>query len=217
MAEGKKVKKSLLETLSIVIPVTFVILGIFALILIYAFSEDKVDEQTKLEDVSENLVPEEAQITPDSKKIKSDQPQGLSLLSDSEPASSQPVSRDVSPVESPSSSEPIQQTTPGIYLAEAIEEVPQDYRNRQRWLFFHASWCPVCHQLEEDIVKNKDQIPPEVVIFKVDFDKAENLKKRYGVTLQTTFVSIDSQGDKIKSQRLYSSPTLEELVKSFSS
>ena len=69
------------------------------------------------------------------------------------------------------------------------------YANHERWLYFHANWCPKCIALNRDIESNADQIPEDLVIFKVDFDREEDLKQNYGVRFQTTVLRVDSQGD----------------------
>lgn len=66
--------------------------------------------------------------------------------------------------------------------------------NLERILFFHASWCPNCRQAEREIQANLDKIPDDAVIFKVDYDNADDLIKKYGVTYQHTFVLVDSAG-----------------------
>jgi thiol-disulfide isomerase/thioredoxin len=65
-------------------------------------------------------------------------------------------------------------------------------------LYFHASWCPTCHFLEEDILNNLKKMPENLTIFKVDFDKAEELKISYDVTVQTSMVLLDKNGVLIK-------------------
>lgn len=78
-------------------------------------------------------------------------------------------------------------------------------------LFFHASWCPQCIQLDSSI-KNS-QIPSGVTIFKVDYDSNQKLRQKYGVTLQTTVVKIDSNGNLINKYVAYDSPSLESIKK----
>ena len=63
-------------------------------------------------------------------------------------------------------------------------------------LFFHADWCPACEAIDGK-VKNAE-IPNGVTILKVNYDNETELKKKYGVTTQTTFVQIDSEWNKIK-------------------
>lgn len=64
-------------------------------------------------------------------------------------------------------------------------------------LFFRASWCPSCQTVDKDIIKNIATDKNNVVIFDVNYDNSQELKKKYGVTYQHTFVQIDSKGNQI--------------------
>jgi len=63
-------------------------------------------------------------------------------------------------------------------------------------LFFHASWCPDCRATEEAL--DSDGVAPGLTVVKVDFDTATDLRQRYGVTVQHTFVLIDGAGEAMK-------------------
>ena len=65
-------------------------------------------------------------------------------------------------------------------------------------LFFHATWCPSCRALNQDIESNISSIPSELTILKVDYDKETELKIKYGVTTQHTLVQIDKEGNLLK-------------------
>lgn len=65
-------------------------------------------------------------------------------------------------------------------------------------LFFKASWCITCKKVDQDIQKNKNNIPENTTLLEVDYDNSSELKKRYGVTTQHTFVQIDKDGNMIK-------------------
>lgn len=80
-----------------------------------------------------------------------------------------------------------------------------------RILFFHASWCPQCRALESSI--QAGTIPAGVTIFKVDYDSHQELRQRYGVTLQTTLVLLDDQENAVKKYVAYDQPTLEAVIK----
>jgi thiol-disulfide isomerase/thioredoxin len=80
----------------------------------------------------------------------------------------------------------------------------------KRWLFFHAGWCPQCRAIEQDI--EQDGVPEGVTILKVNYDTATDLKKKYGVTLQTTFVSVDEKGNQLEKFVAYDDPTLDAVV-----
>ena len=65
-------------------------------------------------------------------------------------------------------------------------------------LFFKASWCPSCRAVDADIKNNMANIPADLTILEVDYDKYTDLKKKYGVTTQHTFVQVDKDGNMIK-------------------
>ncbi len=77
-------------------------------------------------------------------------------------------------------------------------------------LFFKASWCPSCKAIDSDIVSHLESIPNDLTILKVDYDNSAELKKKYGVTSQHTFVQVDKDGNLIK--KWLGSPTLAKLV-----
>lgn len=77
-------------------------------------------------------------------------------------------------------------------------------------LFFRASWCPTCRGLETDILANLDKIPEGVVILDVNYDTATELKQKYGITYQHTFVQVDEKGNQIT--KWVGSPTLASLL-----
>lgn len=78
-------------------------------------------------------------------------------------------------------------------------------------LFFRASWCPSCRALDADIKKNLSQIPADVLILDVDYDKYKDLKKQYGVTYQHTLVQVDENGKMIT--KWSGSPELGDLLR----
>jgi thiol-disulfide isomerase/thioredoxin len=80
----------------------------------------------------------------------------------------------------------------------------------QKALFFHASWCPKCRALDEDL--KAQGAPDGLTVFKVDYDSRTDLRQQYGVTLQTTIVFVDDAGEKISSVVLYDDPSVESLV-----
>lgn len=79
----------------------------------------------------------------------------------------------------------------------------------ERILFFHAEWCPQCKALEKSI--KESTIPDDTTIFEVDYDTNQNLRQQYGVTLQTTLVSIDENGNLINKYIAYDNPTWQAV------
>lgn len=66
---------------------------------------------------------------------------------------------------------------------------------------FDATWCYVCDAIEKNILNG--EIPVDLTIFKADFDTEIELRKKYGVTTQTTFVQVTPQGDEITKWVMY--------------
>lgn len=79
------------------------------------------------------------------------------------------------------------------YSSEAFAEANES----KRVYFFHASWCPTCKVANEEFSSNGDSIPEDIVLFKTDYDSSSELKKRYAVTYQHTFVQVDENGNEI--------------------
>lgn len=77
-------------------------------------------------------------------------------------------------------------------------------------LDFYAPWCPSCRALEKNIIAHEADIPAGLAILKVDFDTATDLRAKYGVTQQHTFVQVDGEGTLI--QKWSGSPTLNAVL-----
>jgi len=79
-------------------------------------------------------------------------------------------------------------------------------------LFFHASWCPSCRQGDKDLAGIYGKGNAKVNTYKVDYDTSTELKQRYGVTYQHTFVLIDGQGKALKTLQGASAAELAALI-----
>jgi thiol-disulfide isomerase/thioredoxin len=76
-------------------------------------------------------------------------------------------------------------------------------------LFFRATWCPTCQQAMRELQAGAGRLG-EVAVLVVDYDQAGELKKRYGVTSQHTWVRIDASGRKLA---VWNGGGLEELLR----
>ncbi len=84
----------------------------------------------------------------------------------------------------------------------------------QAVLFFHAPWCPQCRSIDNDI-KNSG-VPDGFTILKVDYDSNQELRKKYGVTLQTTLVKVDNQGNAVGEKFVaYDEPTISSIKQNY--
>jgi len=88
--------------------------------------------------------------------------------------------------------------SPGLYEPYAASKIAMASESKDVVLFFRASWCPFCKVVDADIKTNLKAIPSSLVILDVDYDNSADLKKKYGVTMQHTFVQVDAQGALIK-------------------
>ncbi len=77
-------------------------------------------------------------------------------------------------------------------------------------LFFNATWCPNCKAIDADIKASLSNIPKDVLIMSVDYDTAKDLKTKYGVTMQHTFVQVDAEGNSLG--KWIGGDTLEALL-----
>lgn len=64
--------------------------------------------------------------------------------------------------------------------------------------FFHAPWCEVCQGIDAEITSDPDAIPDGITLIKTDFDTSTELRQKYGVTVQYTFVQVDDTGELVK-------------------
>jgi len=78
--------------------------------------------------------------------------------------------------------------SPAVY-AEAIA--------KKRVLYFYATWCPTCSVANEDFTVNAARIPQDVVIFRTNYDSEVELKRKYAITYQHTFVQVDENGNEL--------------------
>lgn len=62
-------------------------------------------------------------------------------------------------------------------------------------IFFKASWCPTCQAAQRDIDANFSKLPDDLVIVTADYDAEGDLKDRYGITYQHTWVQVDPSGE----------------------
>lgn len=100
---------------------------------------------------------------------------------------------------------------PGSYLTlKEYEASKERFVDSDVVLFFNANWCSTCKIARDNIESNLDSIPSKLAIVVVDFDSETDLRKKYGVTIQHTFVQIDSDGNQIA--KWAGSTTAEEIA-----
>ena len=75
-------------------------------------------------------------------------------------------------------------------------------------LFFHAPWCATCVKWEGKIKENLSDLSPNVVIYKTDYDTADDLKTQYEITKQSSVVFVNADGSVAKKEM---DPSLETI------
>jgi thiol-disulfide isomerase/thioredoxin len=78
-------------------------------------------------------------------------------------------------------------------------------------LFFKAAWCPLCIRADGTLSQWFEAGSVPITVYKVDYDTEADLKAKYGVTYQHTFVKVDGQGKMVAKLM---TPT-EEALKAF--
>lgn len=94
-------------------------------------------------------------------------------------------------------------STGSSLVARYVDYTPENFtkaltNNGKSVLFFAAlKWCPSCQAADRDFKAHFDKVPTDVTILKVDYDTAKDMKQKYAITMQDTFVQTDSQGKEI--------------------
>lgn len=119
------------------------------------------------------------------------------------PTSASPSTTPASPEPSDDSSADASESaapaaTAGAYIDYAAwQSDPGAYAGTDVVLFFAASWCPTCRRADANLTGDPAAIPAGLTVVKTDFDSSTELKQRYGVTVQHTFVQVDEQGEEL--------------------
>jgi thiol-disulfide isomerase/thioredoxin len=118
-------------------------------------------------------------------------PASSAVVEDAESVESEVVESEVVESEAPAS-------TAGAYISLADYESNKGaYSNSDIVLFFNAAWCSTCKEARENLEADPAAIPAGLTIVTVDFDDSDELKRKYGVTVQHTFVQVDAEGNEI--------------------
>jgi len=95
------------------------------------------------------------------------------------------------------------------YSPESVKQALAE--NKRVILFFQASWCSTCYQIEQDLQNNASKIPNDVVISRVNIDKNKDIKAKYNVVAQDEMVELDRNGME-KSHWKSSQNAVQELL-----
>ena len=117
----------------------------------------------------------------------------------------------MSPAPSPSAAMSHSEAASQSYITYDQYQASKDtYADSKVVLFFNATWCPDCRAITEALTSDPGKIPAGTTVVSVDYDQHADLRQRYGVTMQHTFVQINSSGDKV---RQWASTSTDGLLK----
>jgi hypothetical protein len=103
----------------------------------------------------------------------------------------------MSSAKSPSSATSHSDSASQSYITYDQYQASKDkYADSKVVLFFNAKWCPDCRAINEALTSDPGKIPAKTTVVSVDYDQHTDLRQRYGVTTQHTFVQIDTNGEK---------------------
>lgn len=83
---------------------------------------------------------------------------------------------------------------------------------REKVLFFHAAWCPTCKKADQQLTSLYGETAYPRSTYRVDYDAETELKQRYGVTYQHTFVLVDGVGNALETIQGPSDAELRALL-----
>jgi len=86
---------------------------------------------------------------------------------------------------------------------------PTKYADSKKVYFFHASSCPICQGIDKEINADMSKIPAGITLIKTDFDNSTELRQKYGVTTQYTFVQVDNNGSETAQ---WSATSLDKVI-----
>ena len=117
----------------------------------------------------------------------------------------------MSPAPSPSAAMSHSEAASQSYITYDQYQASKDtYADSKVVLFFNATWCPDCRAINEALTSDPGKIPAGTTVVSVDYDQHADLRQRYGVTMQHTFVQINSSGEKV---RQWTSTSTDGLLK----
>ena len=99
---------------------------------------------------------------------------------------------------------------PGTYQEYSQDSIAVLPETSMIVLFFSSSGCQSCLQAEAALVRDIEQIPTNVHIFRVDYDSQLSIRRQWGVTSPHTFVEINTDGQFV--QRWSSSRDLNSIL-----
>lgn len=84
-------------------------------------------------------------------------------------------------------------------LYESFDQVLALAANGPTLIYFHADWCPTCRATMVTFQARWPEVRPGLTLVIADYDSETDLKARFGVTYQNTFVQVAADGARLQS------------------
>lgn len=81
---------------------------------------------------------------------------------------------------------------------ESVDQLKAIAEREPTILYFHAEWCPTCRATMVSFRGRWPEIQPGITLVIADYDTEEELKAKYGVTYQNTYVQVGRDGEKVQ-------------------
>ena len=81
---------------------------------------------------------------------------------------------------------------------ESLDQLKALAAERPTILYFHAEWCPTCQATMVQFQARWPEVQPGIVLVLADYDAETELKARYGVTYQNTYVQVAADGSRLQ-------------------
>lgn len=142
---------------------------------------------------------------------QTEQEQVTDILTEQEPAMEQvDESTEAQQAEDDSTTEVTEQEQPAYSAAVYTDNQAVLTESGPKVIYFHADWCPTCRALEERVNKTLSEFPDGTKIVKVNYDTEKELKKQYGIKVQTSLVILDESGNQVGDVLV--NPSNEQLI-----
>ncbi len=99
------------------------------------------------------------------------------------------------PVQTKATAAAVQPVITGAQYQLFRDYAPSNPENKRIVYFFAAPWCPTCRSADAEFkTEALSKLPSDVVIVKVDFDSNKELRKKFAINYQHTFVELAPDG-----------------------
>lgn len=83
------------------------------------------------------------------------------------------------------------------YFDYSLENLAKADEDGEAVLFFSTNWCSTCTELDKELINESEKLKDGITILRIDYDKADDMKKKYRVAVQHTLIHVNGDGEEI--------------------